>query len=94
MSPPAAVKVVKADIETDKMKKASASYNKLMELKKLVAGIEPEALAWLVEKKWLTDGQKLGELSDDKIKQILARPTEFKQAIKAKKTTTKKGEMK
>ena len=91
MSPPKASVSKEQAVETDKMKKASASYNQLMEIKKLVADVEPKALAWLVEKKWLTDGQKLGELSDDKIKQILARPKEFIMAVNVKKTTTKKG---
>ena len=63
-------------------------------LKKLLTGIEPEAVAWMTDKGWLIKGQSILSLSEEKVKQILARPTEFKQAIKSKKTTAKKGKMK
>jgi len=58
-------------------------------LKKLIAGVEPEAKAWLIEKGWLKEGQGIMSLSGEKVKQILARPSEFKQAIKDKRVVRK-----
>ena len=90
MSPP--LKLVTDDekaIEAEKMKKASDSCNLLDNLKKLVAGVEPDALAWLINKGWIKAGEGLHNLTDERIKQALARPTEFKQAIKMGKLIKK-----
>ena len=83
---------VTVDVEPIPPKKEPVVVNTPWEeLKKLITGVEPEAKAWLISKGWLKEGQGIPSLPGEKVKQILARPTEFKQAIKSKKTTAKKG---
>jgi len=82
------------DMSPSPLSKTDAALNEAVrnqaELITLLKDMEDDAIKWLVEQKWISAGQKLHNLPDARINQILARPNEFKSAVKTMKLTEKK----
>jgi hypothetical protein len=52
------------------------------ELKDLLAEIGKDSVEWLIAKKWIREDQPTDELPVEKVKELLARKSQFKQAVK------------
>lgn len=48
----------------------------------VMAGIEPEANAYLLARRWITDGQTFRDLAQSRVDMILAKPDRFLEAVK------------
>ena len=52
------------------------------ELKALLTEIGGDSVEWLIAKKWIREDQPTDELPAEKVKELLAKKSQFKQAVK------------